>query len=112
MSPWAPSRPDAHPAKGQIEIIVDDDEITGGDRKEAEELSDSRAATVHESLRFDQEDLFPVRLPLADQGVMLFLFNRDVIFRGDPIHNQETQVVPGPRIFPAWVTQTENNLHR
>jgi len=111
MSPCSSPGADANPAERQVKIIVDDYEILGADGKAAEKLPHSRAALVHKGLGFDQKDLFPTPLPLTDERVKLFFLNREAIFRSDPIHNQETQVVPGPRIFPAWITQTENNLH-
>lgn len=111
MSPCSSPRANANPAEGQVKIIVDDYEILDADGKAAKKLSHSRAGLVHKSLGFDQKDIFPAPLPLADERAKLFFLNREAIFQSDPIHNQETQVVPGPRIFSAWITQTENNLH-
>ena len=105
--------PGAYPnaTERQVEIIVDDDEILDGERKEPEQLSRGLTAMVHEGLWLDQKNPLPVGLPLADQRVLFFALNGDAIFRRDPIHDQETQVVSGLRVLPAWIAQTENNLH-
>ena len=96
----------ADSTEGEVKIVVDNDEIPGGDRKAPQELPDGLAAMVHEGLGLDQKNALPIRLPLADQRVLFFALNGDMIFRGDPVHNQETQVVSGPRILFSWVTQT------
>src|SRR3989338_2218386 len=101
----------ANAAERQVEIVVDDDEILGGERKESEELSRGLTAMVHEGLWLDQKNPLPVGLPLADQRVLLFPLDGDAVFRGDPVHDQETQVVSGARVLFAWVPQTKDNLH-
>ena len=102
---------DTDSTEGEIEIVMDNHQIRDGDREVAEELFYSHAAVVHIGLGFDQQDFFPVGPPVTNQRVVFYLLNCDLIFRGDPVDNQKTQVVPAPFIFLAWITQTENDFH-
>ena len=109
---------DAHIAGGNIELVVDDEQLLGLDFVLAAELGDGTARGVHVRLRLDQHDLTLAALFLGvvdvderDFGAGLIFPVRDAGLTGQLVDRLKAGVVAGLGIFLARVAKAGNHAN-
>jgi hypothetical protein len=108
--PATPGQP--HAATRQVKVVMDHQQIIGGDSEVAKKLPDGLPTAVHVSQRLEESD--PPSRSLADPPARLeFLFregNRQTA--GQALHHQEAGIVPGSFILPSGIAQSHNDNNR
>lgn len=108
-------------AGGNVELIVDYEQLLGFDLVLAAELGDGATRGIHIRLRLDQHDLALAALFLGivdiderDLGACLVFPVRDAGLTGQLVDCLKAGVVAGLSIFLAWVAKSGNhaNLER
>ena len=103
----------AHVARGDIELVVDDEQLLGLDLVLRAELGDGAAARVHVGLGFDQDDLALTAFGLGvvdvddgDLGARLVLPIADARLLGQDVDRAKAGVVTGCGVFLAGVAES------
>ena len=109
---------DAHVAGGNVELIVDDEQLLGLDLVLAAELGDGATRGIHIRLRLDQHDLALATLFLGivdvdecDLGAGLVFPVRDTGLTGQLIDRLKAGVVAGLGIFLTRVAESGNHAN-
>ena len=109
---------DAYVTGGNVELVVDDEQLLGLDLVLAAELGDGPARGVHVRLRLDQHNLALTALFLGivdvderDLGACLVFPVRDAGLTGQLVDCFETSVVTGLGIFLARVAKPGNHAN-
>ncbi|MNE63427.1 hypothetical protein D3C80_1587770 [compost metagenome] len=105
----------AEAAGGQVDLVVEDDDLAGFDLVEARRLADRAAALVHIGLRLHQQDLDravgAIDLALADDGLELGPLGTEAPAARDLVHGHEADVVAVLFVFGARIAQTGDDDH-
>ena len=102
---------DAHPAKGQIHVVIHHQQFFRRDLIPVHQLRHGLAAEVHIRLRLGKRHAhianaaFP-HFRLATRAVQF-----DLVARRQNLHHVEPHIVPGARILCAGVAQAHNQNH-
>ena len=109
---------DAHIAGGNVELVVDYEQLLGLDLVLAAELGDGAARGVHVRLRLDQHNLALATLFLGivdvdecDLGAGLVFPVRDAGLTGQLVNRLKAGVVAGLGIFLARVAKPGNHAN-
>ncbi len=97
----------AQGAKGQVEIITDDEDVFEGDFVEIGKLDDGAAGIVIEGLGFD-EDLVAVFEP---EGVVFGFLPGEIVDFGIKIKSEKAKIVAGEVVFWAGVAKADDEFH-
>ncbi|MNX84031.1 hypothetical protein D3C86_1158110 [compost metagenome] len=105
----------AEAARGQVDLVVEDDDLAGFDLVEARRLADRAAALVHIGLRFHQQDLDravgAVDLAFADDGLELGPLGTEAPAARDLVHGHEADVVAVLLVFGARIAEPCDDDH-
>ncbi len=106
-----PLRLDLQSRPGQIELIINHDQIRNPDRMLFHQRSERRSAQIHVRLRFGQHHLAPLDFAQTDERLGIPAGDADAVPLGQPVHRKETQVMRRERILLARVPQTGHQEH-
>lgn len=97
----------------QIEFVLDDEDVVGGEFVEIHEFADGYSGKVHEGLRFDEQDFLAAQDAFGDFGVELLVEGK---FRKRPrlaegVEDYEADIVPRVFVLFAGVAQADDEFH-
>jgi len=95
----------------EIELVMEDGERVHVELVEAQRLGDGFAAVVHEGLRLKQQDALSSDAALRYQTAKFLLPRTDIVHFGQDVVVHEANIVALQRIFGAWITKTDPELH-
>src|SRR5690606_13327095 len=98
---------DAYLAGGKVELVVEHDDIRGGDLVEAHRFADRLTGKVHEGLGLEQQHLLVIEATLGDEALELLRPGREGAAAGDSVHRQKTDIVPVVLIFGAGIAEAD-----
>src|SRR3954452_17983888 len=97
--------------RGEIELVMEDGERVHVALVEAQRLGNGFAAVVHEGLRLKQQDALSSDAALRYQTAKFLLPRTDIVHFGQDVGGHEANIVALQRIFGAWITKTDPELH-
>src|SRR5690348_4508692 len=97
---------DAHPAQGQVELVVDDPRVRGRDARVLERLRDGLTRQVHVGLRQDEPHAAGLRSP--DQRLPSFLLDRRLQPARQLAHACEAEVVARFRVLRLGIAEPDD----
>lgn len=102
---------EAHGAGFKVEFVLDDQEVSGGVKREfLDQAFDRLAGEVHEGLRLGQDDFPGAVLGAADLSLAVAFPIVDTEFACECINGHKATIVPGLGVFSAGVTQTDDEF--
>ena len=107
----APARLHAEAARREIDLIIEDDDVRGGDLVEARRFGNGVAAVVVECLRLHQQRTHAGDSAFGDFAAKLFLPGPEAMRARDPLHGHEADIVAVARIFRARIAETDEEQH-
>ncbi len=99
------------PAEGEIQIIMNDDEIFHFEVEKVGHLFDRFSTSIHERHWFGQDDLPGVDPSRPVEGAETSGADRNVVRLGDTIDDLESNIVPAHSILGSRITQAHDDLH-
>src|SRR5690606_4517392 len=95
----------------QIQFIINDDKVSRAELVKAHRFSDRLTGKIHESLRFDQNNLLAVDGAVGNLSLKLFLPVGKTMTAEYFIRRHETDIMPVLRIFGARIAKSCNEQH-
>ena len=98
--------------RGQVEFVMEDDDVGGGGLEEARSFADRAAGLVHIGLRQQQQRLFAADRRLAGVSLETAAPGRGVAGAGDRRHGHEADIVAVAGIALAGIAEACEDQHR
>ena len=108
----APFFAQAQRAQGQIQLVVDDEDVSGRHFVVVGQWANGAAAVVHEGLGLDEDDRFVGDTAVARQRFILHLSHRNAVLRRQSINGHKPHVMPVLLIFSPRIAQANNHKTR
>ena len=111
MPSMSPSFFNSDRSEGEIDLVMDDDEVCYGRIAFAQNQRDGRSALVHVGPGLGEEDCFGIDAPRADEGMIFIPDFVDGQQTGKFIRCHETGIVACTLIFSARISKSDDNFH-
>lgn len=100
--------------RGDIQIIMDDDDIRRRELIELHERLHRGTGAIHMGIRFYEERFFRTESALCDFCGHFLVSGKDseAAFPLQEIHAQESRVVARLLVFFPWIAETDDQFHR
>jgi len=99
------------PAKGKVQIIMNDDEIFHLQVEKIGCLFHRFSTSIHERHWFGQEDLLEIDPSCSVKGSETFGADRNVVYLGDTIHDLKPNIMPAHSILGSRIPQAYDDFH-
>lgn len=105
---------DAQLPELEIDIVGDDDQIPRRifDGQEAQRLRHRFAREVHIRLRAQETDVFAGKRAAPKKRIKLLVLQANAAALAQAFDNPATDVVPGGSVRFAWISKSDDELHR
>lgn len=111
LSPRCAGRSQTQLARGEIEVVTDDENVGSGDLMKDEVRLDRPSAEVHVSGRSQEQHAFVSDPAIGNVSLELALPAIDVQPLTKDLQHVETDVMTGARVLATGIAETNNQLH-
>ena len=101
----------AQPARVQVHVVIDDDEILGLDLVPVHQLDDGLAREVHVGLRRGEHHTLPADGALPHQRLAAQLGDGDVQLGAQHAQHVKAHVVAGVLVFFIGIAKAHDDIH-
>ena len=96
---------------GQIDLVVKDRDVLGGQLVEAHSFAHGLAAEVHEGLWLEQHDLLAFQITGAQAALKLRPPRCETMIIRNPVERHESDIMTVMRVFRAGIAKANDEFH-